>query len=220
MLTYTCVCVCVFIPMQPAGFALQPRPGGSAVRQRGLSRGNCAGFSSAEIPLRGNILHYHWREDKQSKRWRRKSWAFNRFPRLLTSPVQQSICKTLEVVHLVHIVAAFLDLYRLEAMTKKRCFCVENIGKTCSKTDPDTRQPAQENKGAVKSCTGNLYPLKLLKRNEALNSTTYFCFLFDMDEWRHALSRCHHQMHCNLRSFREQIPVPRLHNLLKLLFQY
>lgn len=33
------VCVCVFIPMQPAGIALQTRPGGLAVRQQGLSWG-------------------------------------------------------------------------------------------------------------------------------------------------------------------------------------
>lgn len=34
----------------------------------GALMGNRTGFYSAEIPLRGNIHHYHWREDKESKR--------------------------------------------------------------------------------------------------------------------------------------------------------
>lgn len=138
------LCVCVF-SSACSPLALQPRPGGSAVR---LSQGNHAGFSSAELLLRGNILHFRWREDKQSKGWRRKPWDFNCFRRLLTSPGQQSICKTLKVVHLVHIVAASPRSVSTGSRDeKKRRFCVGHIGKTRSKTDPGTRPSIQENKG-------------------------------------------------------------------------
>ena len=97
MFVFVCVCVCVFSsPCSPLASHRKPRPGGSAVKQQGLSPGNRAGFSDAEIPLGGNILHYHWREDKRSKHWRRKTLSFQLFPRLLNSPVQQSICKALD----------------------------------------------------------------------------------------------------------------------------
>ena len=172
-----CVCVCVCLPPHAARW-LSRCSQGQAARQSG-SGGSHGGISqsfySAEIPLRGNILHYHWREDKQSNRWRRKPWAFNRFStRLLTPPVQQSICETLEVVRLVHIVAVSqkicIDWKPRQKKKKHRC-CVGNVHKTCNESDPGTGQSIpKENRGSLTSCASFLYPGKLLKRNEALDS--------------------------------------------------
>ena len=60
-----------WVCFSPASVSLQPRPGSLW--------GNAQAFSSSDILLTGNIFHYGWREDKQSKRWRRNPWAFSHF---------------------------------------------------------------------------------------------------------------------------------------------
>lgn len=88
-------------------------------RSARLSQGSHAGFSSNEILLRGNILYYHWREDKQSKGWRKKPWAFNRCRRLRTSPVRLFV-RHWRLYFLFTMQLLFPDLYWLEAMMKKK----------------------------------------------------------------------------------------------------
>lgn len=155
--------VCVCFPPHAARW-LSRCSQGQAARQsgsRGSHGGTAQSFSSAEIPLRGNILHYHWREDKQSNRWRRKTLSFQSFlsPRLLTPPVQQSICEALEVVRLVHIVAVSqkvrIDWKPPQKKKKKSTAVVLEtfVEHAARATLAQDSQYQQKNRGSLTSCT-------------------------------------------------------------------
>lgn len=71
----------------------------------------------------------------------------------------------LEVVHLVHVVAASARSVSTGNHDRKVLFLCRECWYSMHQTDLGTRQPIQKNRGAVKSCAGFVYPLKLLEKS-------------------------------------------------------